>query len=459
MQSITPTALDQQPKVLEPWDTMERPITYNPNGIGSNPGWGFVGTLKNEQPRVQEPWANDQTSLRFRRPQETLGFRRTGFSKCFVLVLSIVLHVQIQILMATLAPSCSAQSPVPFNPPIMNQPGDNTPSQNQQEQPQGFLNWQLKTLGGSQFWSDVRYAGNWRIQQNSETHHHRLLNQNNVRMAWGNRLHCDQKLDQAIANGQTRICSGKVVIVLHGLIRTSGSMATMAKFLNDQEGYSTINFQYASTRRSVGDHATALRSVIDNLGPEVTEIYFVGHSLGNLVVRRYLGDTQNQGTGAQGDPRIKRIVMIGPPNQGSAMAQMLKKSYLFNKIAGVSGAELARTWDQLAPTLATPVVEFGIIAGGQASEKNLSNYVLQGPDDFTVSVEEAKLVGASDMMIRPLLHSTMMQKPVSLQATLSFFENGYFVSAQEKNPIVAGQQSGGAGSGNAGIADPFASRE
>lgn len=366
-----------------------------------------------------------------------------GFTRLhIVLVWSIIMQGLIQILFVIIAPSCSAQLPKPlYNSQAMNQSSDHKPGHTpENEQPQGYLNLKMKTLGGSQFWTDVRYAGGWRIQQNSETGHHRLLNQSSVRMAWGNRLHCDQKLDQAITSGRTQICSGKLVIVLHGLIRTNGSMATMAKFLNDQEGYSTINFQYASTRKSVGDHAAALRSIIDNLGPEVTEIYFVGHSLGNIVVRRYLGDTQNQATGAQGDPRIKRIVMIGPPNQGSAMAQYLKKSFLFDKIAGVSGAELSRGWEGLAPTLATPAVEFGIIAGGQASEKNLSNFVLDGPDDFTVSVEEAKLIGASDLLVRPLLHSTMMQKPLALKATLSFFENGYFVSAEERNPIVAGQQ-------------------
>ncbi len=333
--------------------------------------------------------------------------------------------------------SCSAQfSAGLFNSPNMNPPNDN-PTNQPQEQPTGYLNLPMKTLGGAQFWTDVRYAGKWRIQQNSETNHCRLLNQNNFRQAWGNRLHCDQKLNQAIANRRTQLNSGKLVIVLHGLIRTSGSMSAMAKFLEEKDGYSTINFQYASTRKSVGDHAMALRSLIDNLGPKVTEIYFVGHSLGNIVVRRYLADTFNPETGVQGDPRIKRIVMIGPPNQGSAMAQVLKKSFLFHTIAGVSGAELSRTWDQLAPTLATPKVEFGIIAGGQASEKNLSNFVLNGPDDFTVSVEEAKLPGASDFLVRPLLHSTMMHKPVTLNATFSFLENGYFVSAQQRNPIVA----------------------
>ena len=154
------------------------------------------------------------------------------------------------------------------------------------------------------FWTDVRYASGWRIQQNSQTGHFRLLDSRNVRHAWGNRLHCDQALDQLIVKGNAKLYTGKVVIVLHGLIRTSSSMTAMAKHLRDEGKYATINFQYASTRKSVGDHAIALKSVIDQLGPNVTEINFVGHSLGNIVVRRYLGDTRDPLTGKQGDSRI-----------------------------------------------------------------------------------------------------------------------------------------------------------
>ena len=36
-------------------------------------------------------------------------------------------------------------------------------------------NWELKTLGGMQFWTDVKHLSGWRIQQNSETGHFRLL--------------------------------------------------------------------------------------------------------------------------------------------------------------------------------------------------------------------------------------------------------------------------------------------
>ena len=61
--------------------------------------------------------------------------------------------------------------------------------------------------------------------------------------------------------------------------------------------------------------------------------------------------------------------------------------------------------------------------------------MLKGPDDFTVSLNEAKLNGAHDMLIRPLFHSTMVMQPEVQQATLRFLQHGYFLSADQRQPI------------------------
>ena len=304
------------------------------------------------------------------------------------------------------------------------------------DQPIGYPNWKTKTLGGKQFWTDVRYVGGWRIQQNSETGHCRLLSPDSTRHASGNHLHCKQKLDKLVAEGKARPVKGKVVIVLHGLIRTKSSMQPMANFLQKEGDFTAINLQYASTRNKVSEHAKALKGVIDGLGRNVTEINFVGHSLGNLVVRRYLDDTTDSQSGRQGDSRIRRMVMIGPPNQGSRFARVLKSSVAFRTIFGVSGVELSRAWEKLEPTLAIPTFEFGIIAGGQETEKGFSNVILEGKDDFTVSVSETKLAGAHDFVVKPLFHSTMMHQPEVLEATLCFLQNGYLVSESQRTPLT-----------------------
>ena len=183
--------------------------------------------------------------------------------------------------------------------------------------------------------------------------------------------------------------------------------------------------------------------MIDSLGSGVTEINFVAHSLGNIVVRRYLFDTTDATTQRQGDPRIKRMVMIGPPNNGSQLATFLSDSLVFNAIAGPSGTQMGDKWKYLEKTLAVPQFEFGIIAGGQADGSKLTNILVSGPDDFTVGVEETKLDGASDFLVRPLLHSTMMKQPVTLKATLSFLQKGYFISEDQRQPIPSDGNSHG----------------
>jgi pimeloyl-ACP methyl ester carboxylesterase len=303
-----------------------------------------------------------------------------------------------------------------------------------------LFNLKTKTLGGQQFWTDLRHATGWRIQRNEVTGQHRLIDATDHRVASGTFEQCDNQLDEAINNGKAFLHEGELVIVLHGLLRSRRSMNKLSGYLRTEGNYQVINLEYASSRKPVAVHAAALRQVIDSLGPKVTRIHLVGHSLGNLVIRHYLADTTDPETGLQGDPRIGRIVMIGPPNQGSKMAEWLKHSFLFGTIAGVSGAQLATGWSELEPKLATPKMEFGIIAGAQSDAQKLNNVILKGPDDFTVRLEETKLVGAKDFLVEPLYHGTMMKQPVVLEATRRFLKHGYFVTESQMRPVTTLQE-------------------
>jgi pimeloyl-ACP methyl ester carboxylesterase len=294
-----------------------------------------------------------------------------------------------------------------------------------------------KTLGGKQFWTDLVHCGGWRIQKNVVTGHCRLLDPRNHRHDSGTFERCDQKLAGLTREGRAVPLKGRVVIVLHGLVRTTGSMRSLGEYLRDEGGYGLVNFEYASGRRPIADHAAALEGVVQRLGPEVSEINFVGHSMGNIVVRHYLADLQRAG---KIDSRFRRMVMIGPPNQGSKMARIMKRSLLFNMVTGPAGLELGAGWSNLEPHLTTPPFEFGIIAGGQSSNRSMSNLFLVGPDDFTVSLAETKLLGAADFLVHPMFHATMMRQQVTLRATLNFLDNGYFISADKRHPITANDE-------------------
>ena len=307
-------------------------------------------------------------------------------------------------------------------------------AQDATKEPSSNYNWATPTLGGIQFWTDVRIEGGWRIQHNTYFGHYRLLDDSNTRQAWGEQEACVAELESQIKTGTVKRYSGKVVFLLHGLCRSSKCMQPMAEHLEEQ-GYQPILFRYASSRNGVADHAGHLQLVIAQLPPEVTEINFVAHSLGNIVIRHYVADCNKSRT-LELDTRINRMVMLGPPNQGSRMARLLKHSAAFKLIAGASGAELSLGWDQLSKNLATPEFEFGIIAGGYGSEEApMSNILLPGQDDFTVSEQETMLVGADDFLVKPLLHTSMMHQPTVLESTTRFLQQGFFVAKDKMRPI------------------------
>lgn len=304
------------------------------------------------------------------------------------------------------------------------------------------INWDLPTMGGTQFWTDLAHRSGWRIQRNSLTGHCRLLDGDNIRRAWGSEEQCRTELMRLASLLQIPVNQPTVVILAHGLARTRGCWDPMKRAIAEKTGWQVIDFTYASTRKPMADHAAALRQLIEGLGPEVTTIHLAGHSMGNIVIRHYLGDTTDPATGRQGDPRIGRIVMIAPPNQGSRVARVLQPTGVFSLTTGRSGVELGRDWKDLEPRLAVPAGEFGIIAGGKTDGGSGFHPVFRGPNDLTVSVEETKLAGAGDFLVQPWLHPTIMKQPDVVAATVRFLETGGFREAGERQPIVA-EKAGG----------------
>lgn len=47
------------------------------------------------------------------------------------------------------------------------------------------INIPTKTMGGEVFWENIAEANGYKFQRNTFTHHARVLNSNNVRIAWG----------------------------------------------------------------------------------------------------------------------------------------------------------------------------------------------------------------------------------------------------------------------------------
>ena len=295
-------------------------------------------------------------------------------------------------------------------------------------------NLSLPTLGGKQFWTDYRWWQGWRIQYNSTLDQWRLLDPNSVRRAWGTRQAVLDELDKVASQNPISEAPTEVVLLIHGLMRTASSMAPIetellrydrdSARLNPETAMmrTVVSFSYASTRDPITTHSAALRELVENL-PGQPQISMVGHSLGNIVFRQALGEWQRNGDPKNVLPRLNRVVMLGPPNQGSLFAKKLSRMGLFETITGNSGMQLGPSWQSLSLGLGTPPCPFAIVAG-DISKSPIQNPLLSGPSDGVVTLEEAALEGMAEIVTVPVVHSFLMSDSSVVRATVSFLSGG-----------------------------------
>ena len=291
-----------------------------------------------------------------------------------------------------------------------------------------LFNLPFPTLGGMQFWTDLVIDHSWRIQQNAFTEHCRILDPNDVRQAWGTKDQMFRDFAKKRRHLPIKPYREKVLVALHGLMRSRKAMQPLCNYAAKHGQYKTVNMGYASSRDAMVGHGRALRSVLQNIRGDV-RIDLAAHSMGNLVIRRYWRECIDRKE--QPDPRIGHIVMLAPPNQGARLATLFRDNQLFKTVWGVSGTQIAN-WEQLSKQLATPNRPFGILAGGAS----LQNPLLDGEDDWVVSVDETKLAGASDFHVASTSHTAMVSDKESLKCMLRFLKSGFFVAADKRRPLT-----------------------
>jgi len=280
-----------------------------------------------------------------------------------------------------------------------------------------------QTLGGLQLWTDHLYRAGYRIQRHALTGHWRLIDAHNRRLVSGQRDECDTRLEQEMPRSVWNEVNEPFVVLLHGLMRTSFCMRPLQRWLLKAGFKHVTRFAYASTRASILDHGAALVSYIQSLPPH-SRLSFVGHSMGNIVLRAAIGQLRHAADGGLSDTllaRFHRVVMLGPPNQGAMIARRLAKTRLFGLISGSSAMELGPHWPQVNHMLATPPCPFAILAGDRSAGM-LQNPLVEGPSDYFVRVEEAWLEGAQEFATLPLPHAILMTDRRALEFVTRFLK-------------------------------------
>jgi pimeloyl-ACP methyl ester carboxylesterase len=290
------------------------------------------------------------------------------------------------------------------------------------------------------FSDEVIYNG-WRVQKNEAFGWYRLVDPQDNRVTRGSFETCLAALDKAKVDHKLPPLPEDVVIVLHGLGAPRSFMNGICRYLETQGGLYVVNFGYPSTMLTVEDYARSLDSVIRHLDG-VKNISFVAHSMGNIVVRRYLKDFETLAPGMRPQVTFQRMVMISPPNHGAEIADMLGDREIVAKLADMVAGDVIKElapkqgWPALERQLATPWFPFGIIAGGTGTGEGYLPQI-PGDNDGLLSLETQKLAGAADFLQTGGLHQLMPNYEEVRAATLSFLKNGYFVSKDAMQPIPA----------------------
>ena len=107
-----------------------------------------------------------------------------------------------------------------------------------------------------------------------------------------------------------------IAVLIHGLGGTKLDMVPLKVRLK-RAGFVTVSFGYLSVFRRIEPLANRLKEMLIHLenSPSTRSIHIVGHSMGAIIARAALADYQGS--------KIKSLLMLAPPNQGSHMARRL----------------------------------------------------------------------------------------------------------------------------------------
>lgn len=212
------------------------------------------------------------------------------------------------------------------------------------------------------------------------------------------------------------VANASCVILLHGLARTESSMSKLETQLTEQ-GYLVINEGYPSRGFAIEDLAElAIAPVLDKCN-KTTEVHFVTHSLGGILVRQYLSVHKVANLG--------HVVMLGPPNKGSEVVDKLKNLPGFHFINGDAGLQLGTGALSIPTSLGGADFDVGIIAGTKSINLILST-LIPGTDDGKVSIESTKLDGMNDHLEMPTSHPFMMKSDKVIAQVIYYLANGQF---------------------------------
>jgi pimeloyl-ACP methyl ester carboxylesterase len=208
------------------------------------------------------------------------------------------------------------------------------------------------------------------------------------------------------------------VVLLHGIAGSSLLLRRLEKTLR-RAGFATLNLDYESRRKpllalAADIHRPIARFAADHAG----SIHFVAHSLGGLLARVYLANYRPD--------RLGRVVLLGTPNKGSEVADLLKEFWVYRAFYGPAGQQLATTPDATLSALPRLDYDVGVISACRSIAPISSRFVLPRPNDGRVSVQSCMIDGMADHVTIPTWHTGLLLDANAIRQTIAFLRAGRF---------------------------------
>jgi pimeloyl-ACP methyl ester carboxylesterase len=219
----------------------------------------------------------------------------------------------------------------------------------------------------------------------------------------------------AVAPANAR-CDG--VVLLHGIGVGAWTLKKLDQALR-RRGYATLNLDYASRKKPLEELAEEIHTPVAAFAEQCDGvIHFVAHSMGGLLARVYIARHR--------PARLGRVVMLGTPNAGSEVADLLKDFSIYRAVFGPAGLQLSTAQAPVLAALPSPDYAVGIIAGCRSIAPIASAFILPRPNDGRVSVASAKLADMADHVVVKASHTGLPRHAVAIEQTIAFLSEGRF---------------------------------
>lgn len=146
--------------------------------------------------------------------------------------------------------------------------------------------------------------------------------------------------------------------------------------------------------------------------------------MGGLVTRAYIAKYRPD--------RLAGVVMLGAPNGGSEVADLLSGYRLYSAFYGPAGLELTTTLRSDAlPAVDYPV---GVIAGNRFIDPVAGLLVLPKSNDGRVSVQSAMVAGMADHIVVKASHTGLPRHAAAIEQTIAFLRDGASAPPESQEP-------------------------